>query len=82
MTYLARNTVNPVPHGPLYLMALGLICPNRNRADLPEGRELRATVIAALFLRGSLLNIFFKFITLVYNFYVEFKCNNNGATKK
>jgi hypothetical protein len=41
-------------------MALGLICPNKNRADLPEGHEQRATVIAALSLRDSLLNNFFS----------------------
>jgi hypothetical protein len=64
-------------------MALGLICPNKNRADLPRGRELRATAIAALSLRDSLLNNFFlKFNTLEYNFYLEFKCFNNGVTKK
>ncbi len=71
------------PCAPLFLTALGLICPNKNRADLPEGRELRATAIAALSLRVSLLNNFFsKFNTLEYNFYMEFKCNNNRATKK
>jgi hypothetical protein len=58
--YLGRNltygifrimliTLSPTaPCTPLYLTALGLICPNKNRADLPEGRELRTTVIAAL----------------------------------
>jgi hypothetical protein len=48
------------PCASLYLTALGLICPNKNRADLPEGRELRATAIAALSLRVSLLNNFFQ----------------------
>jgi hypothetical protein len=71
------------PCAPLYLTALGLICPNQNRADLPKGRELRATAIAALSLRVSLLNNFFsKFNTLEYNFYMELKCNNNRTTKK
>jgi hypothetical protein len=42
-----------------------LICPNKIRADLPKGRELRATAIAALSLRVSLLNNFFpEFNTL------------------
>jgi hypothetical protein len=68
---------------PLYLTALWLICPIKNRADLPEGRELRATAIAALSLRVSILNKFVsKFNTLEYNFYIEFKCNNNKAIKK
>jgi hypothetical protein len=48
------------PCAPHYLMALGLICPNKNRADLPEGHELRATAIAAFSLRVSLPNIFFS----------------------
>ncbi len=53
-------TLSPMaPCAPLYLTALGLICPNKNRADLPEARELRATAIAALSLRVSLLNNFF-----------------------
>ncbi len=63
----SRSTNDPIqltlsptaPCAPLYLTALGLICPNKNRADLPEGRELRATAIAALSLRVSLLNNFF-----------------------
>jgi hypothetical protein len=84
-SYTALLTLSPTaPCTPLYLTALGLICPNKNRVDLPEGRELRATVIAASSLRISLLNnfFFFKFNTLKYNFYMELKCNNNGATKK
>jgi hypothetical protein len=52
------------PCNPLYLTALGLICPNKNRADLPMGRELRATIIAALSLRVSLLNNFFPNLIL------------------
>jgi hypothetical protein len=52
------------PTAPLCLTALGLICPNKNRADLPEGRELRATIIAALSLRVSLLNNFFSTVIL------------------
>jgi hypothetical protein len=61
--FCADLPLNPAPYAPLYLTALGLICPNKNRADLPKGRELRATVIAALSLRVSLLNNFFsKFI--------------------
>ncbi len=77
-------TLSPsAPCTPIYVTALGLIWPNKNRADLPEGCELRATVLAALSLRVSLLNIFFlKFNTLEYNFCMEFKCNNNRATKK
>jgi hypothetical protein len=77
-------TLSPTaPCAPLYLTALGLMCPNKNRADLPEGHELRATAIAALSLRVSLLNnLFPKFNTLEYNFYIYFKCNNNRATKK
>jgi hypothetical protein len=47
-------TLSPTaPCAPLYLTALGLICPYKNRADLSEGRELRATAIAALSLRVS-----------------------------
>jgi hypothetical protein len=34
--------------------------PCKNRADLPEGCELRVTVIAALSLRVSCLNNFFS----------------------
>jgi hypothetical protein len=39
------------PCAPLYLMAIGLICPIK--IGLPKGRDLRATVIAALSLRVS-----------------------------
>ncbi len=70
------------PCAPLYLTALVLICPKKIVADLSEGRELRATVIAALSLRVSLLNNFFKFNALESNFYIEFKCTNNETTKK
>jgi hypothetical protein len=65
-------TLSPTaPSAPPYLMALGLICPNKIRADVPEGHELRATAIAALSLRVSLLYSFFpKFNTLEYNFYI------------
>jgi hypothetical protein len=50
---------------------------------MPEGREFRATAIAALSLRVSLLNNFVsKFDTLEYNFYIKFECNNNRAMKK
>jgi hypothetical protein len=68
-------TLSPTaPYAPLYLTALGLICPNKNRADLPEGRELRATALAVLSLRVSLLNNYFsKFNTLEYNFYTATK---------
>ncbi len=60
-------TLSPTaPCGPLYLTALDLFCPNKNRADLHEGRELRATVIAALPLRDSLLNNFFSNLKLRY----------------
>jgi hypothetical protein len=45
-------------------MALWLICPNKNRADLPEGHELRATAIAALSRRVSVLNNFFSNLIL------------------
>jgi hypothetical protein len=44
---------NPVPHGPLCPLYLMLICPIKNRADMPEDYGLRATVIAALSLRVS-----------------------------
>ncbi len=48
-TWWCRLTLSPTaPCAPLYLTALRLIFPNKNRADLPEGRELRATAIAAL----------------------------------
>jgi hypothetical protein len=58
-------TLSPTaPRSPLYLTALGLICPKKNRADLPEGRELRATEIAAHSLRVSLLNNFFSNLIL------------------
>jgi hypothetical protein len=58
-------TLSPTaPYAHLYLTALGLICPNKNRADLPEGCELRATAIAALFLRVSLPNNFFPNLLL------------------
>jgi hypothetical protein len=39
--------------------------PYKNRADLPKGRELRATVIAALSLRVSVLNNFFSNLILL-----------------
>jgi hypothetical protein len=47
---------NPVTHGPLFPPlshgpGADLHC--KNRADLPEGHELRAIVIAALSLRVS-----------------------------
>jgi hypothetical protein len=57
--------LNPLPHGPLCPpLSHGpwADLPYKNRADLPEGRELRATVIAALSLRVSLLNNFFFLI--------------------
>ncbi len=76
---------NPLTHGPLWPPLSHdprADLPYKNRADLPMGRELRATVIAALFPRVSWLNIFFKFDTLEYNFYIKFKCNSNGAIKK
>jgi hypothetical protein len=58
-------TLSPTaPCAPLYPTALGLICPNKNRADLPEDRELRAIAIAALSLRVSLLNNFFPNLIL------------------
>jgi hypothetical protein len=51
------------PSDPLYLTALGLICPIKI-GDLPEGCELRATVIAALSLRVAWLNNFFPNLKL------------------
>ncbi len=47
---------NPLTHGPLRPpLSHGprADLPYKNRADLPEGRELRAIVIAALSLRVS-----------------------------
>jgi hypothetical protein len=44
---ICRFCFNPVTHGPRADL------PYKNRADLPEGRELRANVIAALSLRVS-----------------------------
>ncbi len=47
---------NPVTNGPLcppLTHGPQADLPYKNRADLPEGRELRATVIAALSLRVS-----------------------------
>ncbi len=68
--------------GLLYLTALGLICqPYKNMADLSEGRELRATIIAAISLRVSWLNNFFQIVILEYNFYIEFKLKSNEAIK-
>jgi hypothetical protein len=68
------------PCAPLYLTALGLICPNKNRADLPEGRELRATVIAALSLRVSLLNNCFANLILWILWNTISIWNSNGIT--
>jgi hypothetical protein len=45
-------------------MALGLICHIKNRADLHEDHELRATVIAALSLTVSRFNHFFSNLIL------------------
>jgi hypothetical protein len=41
------------PCDPLYLTALGLICPRKIGLICPKGRELQAIVIAALSLRVS-----------------------------
>jgi hypothetical protein len=59
--------LNPLPHGPLCPpLSHGpwADLPYKNRADLPEGCELRATVIAALSLRVSLLNNFLFYLIL------------------
>ncbi len=50
------HTFNPVTHGPLcppLTHGPQADLPYKNRADLPKGCELRATVIAALSLRVS-----------------------------
>ncbi len=61
--------INPVTHGPLcppLTHGPRADLPYKNRAYLPEGRELRANGIAALSLRVSKLTNFY-FILILWN---------------